>query len=119
MALSFMQMVANARQKVTEIDSDSLQDDLNQITLIDVRELSEYEAGHIKNAINIPRGVLESEMDSNPDFADKTQAIVLMCKTGGRSALSLLSVQQLGFTKLYSLKGGYLAWEAEGLPTVK
>lgn len=119
MAKTFMQMVADARSQVEEINVNELSHSLDNYILIDVREPAEYEAGHIQSAINIPRGILESELDTNPDFADRNTEIVLMCKTGGRSALAAVSAMQLGFNALKSFQGGFLAWEAEGLQIVK
>lgn len=120
MAMTFLQMVAEAREAVKEISADEFhkQSDAESI-LIDVRESEEYEAGHVTGAINIPRGVIEMEMDNNPDFIDRQRPIVLMCRSGGRSALAALSIEKLGFSNVRSLMGGFQSWEASGLPTTR
>ncbi|HFB64041.1 MAG TPA: rhodanese-like domain-containing protein [Aeromonadales bacterium] len=120
MAMTFVQMVAEARAAVTEISADEFhkQSDAGCV-LIDVREAEEYEAGHVTGAIHIPRGVIEMEMDNNPEFIDRQRSIVLICRSGGRSALAALSIEKLGFSNVKSLMGGFQSWEALGLPTTR
>ena len=81
--------------------------------LIDVREESEHAAGAIPGDRLVPRGVLEFEIGklSRPE-----QPILLYCRSGRRSALAADSLQGLGYAKVWSLAGGYLAWEAAGRP---
>lgn len=77
---------------------------------LDVREANEFAAGHITDARHIPRGVLEFAIGDHPDFADITRSVVVYCKSGGRSALATATLQQLGYSNVYSLIGGYDAW---------
>jgi rhodanese-related sulfurtransferase len=56
--------------------------------------------------------MLEFSIETHPDFQDKTRPIVVYCKSGGRSALATATLQQLGFTNVYSMIGGYDAWSA-------
>ena len=94
--------------------------------VIDVREPSEFETGHIPGAINIPRGVLEFQVDAHPAVANvsdpalshKERPIVVVCRTGGRAALSAVNLQRLGFADVRSIAGGVLAWGEAGLPLV-
>ncbi len=119
MAMTFMEMVAEARAQVNEISVHEFQDEAHaSYTLIDVREPAEYDAGHVIGAINIPRGVLEMELSGNPEFQDRKKEIVLMCKSGGRSALAATSLGKLGYENVKSMAGGFQQWEAEGLPKV-
>lgn len=76
--------------------------------LIDVREQDEYDAGHIDGSIHLPMGELAAKID---DFAkEKDQLIVLHCAAGRRSALSAEELQNLGYTNVKSLEGGFNAW---------
>jgi sulfur dioxygenase len=74
---------------------------------VDVREESEYTAGHIDSAILLPRGILEFRLGTVTELADKTKPVMLYCRTGGRSALAALSMKALGYTQVVSLAGGY------------
>lgn len=82
--------------------------------LIDVREPDEYRQGHIAGAINIPRGMLEFRISNEPGLQELDRPIVIYCKTSGRAALSAVALQQMGFTRVISLAGGFDAWLAAG-----
>lgn len=73
--------------------------------LIDVREQDEWDAGHIANAVHIPRGVLEFKI--HEVAPDKHTPIVVQCATGGRGALCGASLVKMGYTKVMNLDGGY------------
>lgn len=79
----------------------------NSIKLIDVREPSEYETAHIEGSQLIPLGELISRIKELPS----NQEIALLCRSGGRSAQALLWLQEAGFSKLYNVEGGILAWQ--------
>ena len=120
MSMNFMQMVAEAKASVEEVTVHEFQNNNHQsYTLVDVREPAEYSAGHAIGAINIPRGVLEMELSGNPEFQNKDKELVLMCMSGGRSALAAVSISKLGYSKVKSMAGGYQQWDAEGLPTTQ
>lgn len=124
------QLVAEAKQLINEVNIE----DLAQVTgkaesvVIDVREPAEYSAGHISQAVNLPRGVLEFQLSSLPQVAGASCApevaleqlrqkpVYLICRSGGRSALAALSLQQMGFEKVYSVAGGMNAWNEAGNP---
>lgn len=117
MALTAMEMVANAKQQIKEVDTATAKDQLQSSLILDVREPAEYAAGHLPGAINIPRGVLEFKIDATPEFQGKRQeSIVVYCQTGGRSALAALALNQLGYTQAVSMAGGFKAWSESGLP---
>ncbi|MBS4051864.1 MAG: rhodanese-like domain-containing protein [Methylomonas sp.] len=117
MALTAMEMVANAKQQIKEVDTATAMGQLQSSLILDVREPAEYAAGHLPGAINIPRGVLEFKIDATPEFQGKQQeSIVVYCQTGGRSALAALALNQLGYTQAVSLAGGFKAWSESGLP---
>ena len=119
MPLTVDELVAAARSRIREVSVEDLVDMLGgDLVLIDVREPGEYVRGHLPGAVNLPRGVLEFQIHSHPAMAcvpDEALArpdrrLVLYCRTGGRSALAAGSLQQLGFTDVHSLAGGFEAW---------
>ena len=124
MTLTASDLVADARRAIREIGPEQFSASAEGCILIDVREPAEYDTGHIAGAVNIPRGVLEFQIDSHPAVAnvrdpalsDRNQSLVVYCRTGGRSALAALSLQRLGFTDVRSIAGGISDWTAGGLP---
>jgi glyoxylase-like metal-dependent hydrolase (beta-lactamase superfamily II)/rhodanese-related sulfurtransferase len=111
--LSVQDLVATAKQHITEVNVANAKQLIAEgsITVIDTREESEYSAGHIDNAIPLPRGVLEFKIGTIPELADKFQPVLIYCRTGGRAALAALSLQTLGYTQVVSMAGGYEAWQ--------
>lgn len=85
-----------------------------QPLLLDVREVNEYEAGHLENSFNVPIRELAKNLNLLPDL---NAEIVVICKGGGRATLAMAALQILGYTKATTLKGGYDAWAGEELPT--
>lgn len=119
-------LVAEARASIRELTPADLDAQRGDAVVIDVREPAEFETGHIPGSINIPRGVLEFQVDAHPAVANvsdpalshKERPVVVVCRTGGRAALSALSLQRLGFADVRSIAGGVLAWGEAGLPLV-
>ncbi|MCB1640671.1 MAG: sulfurtransferase [Xanthomonadales bacterium] len=121
-------MVEAAKRQIREIDPAELQQ-LQQtgVPIIDVREPAEYAAGHFPGAVNIPRGVLEFEVDGHPAvncqrdpaLGHRGQPVVVACRSGGRSALAAAALKQLGFVEPLSLRGGFQGWIQAGLPVEK
>lgn len=111
-------LVAEARRAIRELPPREVDD---CCVLIDVREPDEYRAGCIPSAINLPRGVLEFQIDAHPALADsalghRRRPIVVYCRTGGRAALAAQVLQRLGFEDVRSIEGGLVAWTDAGLP---
>jgi rhodanese-related sulfurtransferase len=119
-------LVAEARANIREVAPADFQAHAGDAIVIDVREPAEFETGHIPGSINIPRGVLEFQVDAHPAVANvsdpalshKERPIVVVCRTGGRAALSTVNLQRLGFADVRSIAGGVLAWGEAGLPLV-
>ena len=105
-------LVSIAKQNITEVNPEMARNLLTEgdITLIDTREESEYAAGHIDNAILIPRGTLEFKLSAVPEMTDKSKPVLIYCRTGGRSALAAQTLQTLGYTNVLSLAGGFEGW---------
>jgi len=83
-----------------------------EVTVIDVRAESEWDAGHLPGVVNIPLGSLPGRLDEIP--ADRP--VVLQCQGGGRSAIATSILQANGFSDAANLAGGFRAWKAAGLP---
>ena len=107
-------LVAVAKQQVTEIDVAKAKQLLaeSNTVIIDTREESEYAVGHIEGALLLPRGVLEFKIGAVSELADKSKSVLIYCRTGGRSALAVQTLQQLGYTNVLSMAGGFEAWKA-------
>ncbi|MEN8760938.1 MAG: rhodanese-like domain-containing protein [Thiogranum sp.] len=84
--------------------------------LLDIREPYEFDAMHIKDAINVPRGVLETACDYDyeetvPELVEsREREIIVICRSGKRSILAADVMQQMGYTKVRSLKTGMRGW---------
>ncbi len=119
-------LVAAARQRIREVAPAEFHAEPADAVVIDVREPAEFETGHLPGAINIPRGVLEFQVDAHPAVANATdpalshrdRTLVLYCLSGGRAALSADNLQQLGFSDVRSIAGGMNGWRESGLPVV-
>ncbi|RMH93278.1 sulfurtransferase [Lysobacter pythonis] len=116
MALTAADLVADARGRIREVSPADFHAAGAGIALIDVREPAEFETGHLQGAINIPRGVLEFQVDAHPALAHRERPLALYCRTGGRSALAADTLRKLGFSDVRSLAGGIDAWRNAGLP---
>ncbi|WP_245612883.1 rhodanese-like domain-containing protein [Rheinheimera texasensis] len=129
MLKSAQQLVAEARSQIREVSVQQLQAVLadHHSILIDVREPDEFQQGRVDRAVNYPRGVLEMKIHQHPAVAahcEPQQALAelasrpvyLMCRSGARSALAALSLQQMGFSQVFSVAGGFQAWLDAGLP---
>ena len=81
--------------------------------ILDVRTPEEFESEHIENAKNI--NWLGSSFVKDAKNLDKTKPVFIYCKSGGRSSKATQKLEELGFTSIYELDGGYLKWEAAGL----
>jgi rhodanese-related sulfurtransferase len=109
---TFQELVADAKAQVSEITVDTLKDWLTErkpLVVIDVREPMEFNHGSIPGALNIPRGILELDIDST--VPDPHQTIVIYCGGGSRSALSAQTLKIMGYDQVHSLTGGFRAWQ--------
>lgn len=117
-----MQMVAEARGQIENLDNDQLAAEIeNGALIVDIREQVEREqSGAIPGAVHVPRGLLEfiadPESPMHREGFDLDQRIVLHCATGGRSALATMAMKDLGFTNVAHLGPGFNGWTAEGRP---
>lgn len=126
--MSLMDFIRSAKARIKEVNPQQLLqmlDSTADLLLIDVRESSEHEQGHIKAAMLVPRGILEAAADpSYPKYhaelsAARERPVALYCATGGRSALAADTLQLMGFKNVFSLEGGFVRWTQEGLPVIQ
>ena len=113
----FLAIVEAARNEIAECEASDVRkmmDDGAPLVVVDVRERNELEAGHLEGAVHIGKGVIERDVEKH-DFADDAR-IVLYCGGGYRSAIAAKSLQDMGWTNVASLWGGWRGILAEGLP---
>ncbi|WP_190600353.1 rhodanese-like domain-containing protein [Candidatus Vesicomyidisocius sp. SY067_SCS001] len=123
----YQKLVAQALTSVIEVFSWDLEEEIQKnidLILLDIREQDEFDMMHIKNSIHVPRGILESACVWNYDNTVPklvqaiNQDIVVICRSGNRSVLATLTMQQMGFTKVRSLKMGIKGWNDNDLEMV-
>ena len=111
--LTVQDLVAEARNHIVEISVADARVMLEnkEATFLDVREPDEYNLGHIPEAVNLPRGLLEFKI--NEMISDKNAKIIVYCKSGMRSALATHVLSRMGYKQAVNLKGGWEAWNLE------
>ncbi len=113
----FLKLVADAKTRVREISIDQTRAWLKQnpkVVLMDVREDSEWNAGHASEAIHLGKGILERDLEKM--FPDVNTEIIIYCGGGYRSALACDAAQKMGYRSVHSLIGGYKAMKESGWP---
>ncbi len=111
----FLQLVAEVMPRVQEISVDKTLERVEKgAVLIDVREDSEFDAAHAAGARHMGRGIIERDIVQA--FPDKETELILYCGGGYRSALAADMLQKMGYTKVWSMAGGWTAWKASGGP---
>ena len=112
---TYQEMLAAARDRVPEVTPAEVAPLLDGPTvLLDVREPVEWEQGALPGAVKVPRGVLEYTIDKH--VTDRSARVVVYCEGGHRSLLAGAALQDLGFTDVVSMVGGFTRWKQEGLP---
>jgi rhodanese-related sulfurtransferase len=111
----FLKIVEDARPRVREISLDEARArQAAGARLVDVREDAEWNAGHAAGAEHIGKGVIERDIETR--VPDKDTELVLYCGGGFRSVLASEALGRMGYTKVWSMAGGWRAWEAAGAP---
>jgi molybdopterin/thiamine biosynthesis adenylyltransferase/rhodanese-related sulfurtransferase len=107
-------MLAEAKAAVREIDPAQAEQELSadKAVVLDVREPDEYEQGALPGAVHIPRGTLETSVEGR--IPDKSSHLVVYCAGGTRSAFAAKTLQELGYTDVSSVIGGFNRWKDEG-----
>jgi molybdopterin/thiamine biosynthesis adenylyltransferase/rhodanese-related sulfurtransferase len=111
---SFRELLQQAKRDIREVDTataDELRANPGAVVL-DVREPDEYEQGAIPGAMHIPRGQLESNVEAR--VPDRSTPLIVHCAGGTRSAFAAKTLQELGYTDVVSVAGGFNRWKDEG-----
>ncbi len=121
-----MELVKAAKKDIVNLTPLEVKAELakGNVTLIDIREPAELEQnGVIAGAVSAPRGMLEFYADpATPYYKsefNKDKRIILQCASGGRSALAVATLKQMGYTNIAHMDGGLKAWKEAGLEVVK
>jgi rhodanese-related sulfurtransferase len=126
MPKSAVELVKEAKQQIENLTPEQVKEEIskNNALLIDIRESEELnQNGKIEGALHAPRGMLEFYADSSlpyhkPEF-DKNKRLILQCASGGRSALAVKTLKEMGYENVAHLDGGLKAWNEAGLPVTK
>jgi rhodanese-related sulfurtransferase len=112
----FLKLVDDAKSRVREVSVDETRRKLDsrKATVLDVREESEWNAGHVRGAEHLGKGIIERDIEAK--VPDKNAEIILYCGGGFRSALSADNLQKMGYSNVYSMAGGWRAWQESGGP---
>jgi rhodanese-related sulfurtransferase len=111
----FLKLVADAKTRIREVTVEETRRRLDANTgarLIDVREDHEWQAAHASGAQHFGRGIIERDIES--EVPDKDTELILYCGGGYRSALAADNLQRMGYTNVYSMAGGWKAWQDAG-----
>ena len=117
---AYQALVQDAKSRIKEVNVEQLKvlkASGENFTLIDVREESEFAAGHAAGAVHISKGVIERDIETK--IAQKSAKVVLYCGGGSRSALAADALLKMGYSNVLSLDGGINAYKKAGLPTEK
>jgi molybdopterin/thiamine biosynthesis adenylyltransferase/rhodanese-related sulfurtransferase len=114
---SYRDLLNDAKQKIRETTPEEAEGHLGDARFLDVREQDEYDQGTIPGSVFVPRGHLESQAEGKLG-TDKDAPVVVFCAGGNRSAFAADTLQQLGYTDVVSMAGGFGRWKNEGRPWI-
>ena len=115
MPKSYGDLLREARATITEVtpqDVDALPE--GGATVVDVREASEWEQGHLPGAVHISKSYVEQQIEAA--VPDRDSPVILYCAGGIRSLFAAQTLEQMGYTNVASMSGGFQAWKGAGLP---
>jgi molybdopterin/thiamine biosynthesis adenylyltransferase/rhodanese-related sulfurtransferase len=113
---SFRELLSQTKSEIREIDPAEAETRLGDAVFLDVRELDEYEQGMIPGSVFIPRGHLESQVETK--LTDRDKPVVIYCAGGVRSAFAAKTLQELGYRDVVSMAGGFGRWKNEDRPWI-
>jgi rhodanese-related sulfurtransferase len=119
-AAGFLHLVNDAKSRIREVTIADVKPRIDRgekFNLVDVREESEWAAGHLPGAIHLSKGIIERDVEAR--FPDKSAEIILYCGGGFRSALVADNLQKMGYTNAISMDGGHRGWKESGGLIVK
>jgi rhodanese-related sulfurtransferase len=111
----FLAIVGDAKSRIREVDVAQARERISEgATLIDVREDNEFDAAHAAGAVHMGRGIIERDIVQT--YPEKDTELILYCGGGYRSALAGDMLQKMGYTNVWSMDGGWAAWQEAGAP---
>jgi len=113
----FLKLVNDAKTRIRELTVEDVRRSRaagELFYLVDVREDSEWDAGHAAGSIHLGKGIIERDIENA--VPDKAAKVVLYCGGGFRSALAADVLQQMGYRNVCSMDGGWRAWNQAGMP---
>lgn len=113
----FLKIVDDAKTRIKEVTVGETRQRLaanREAKLVDVREDNEWNAAHATGAIHLGKGIIERDIEAT--VPDKATELILYCGGGYRSALAADVLQNMGYTNVYSMAGGWKAWRESGAP---
>jgi len=117
----FLKLVNDAKSRIREVTVDEtrerMQSGRSGVRLIDVREDTEWEAAHAADAEHLGKGIIERDIEAQ--VPDKATEVILDCGGGYRSALAADVLQEMGYSNVFSMAGGWKAWKDSGAPIVE
>ena len=114
----FLKLVNDAKSRIQEVTVELTRKRMDadpSVKLLDVREDNEWQAGHAAKAEHLGKGIIERDIEQM--VPEKSTELILYCGGGYRSALAADVLQQMGYTKVFSMAGGWKAWKDSGAPT--
>jgi rhodanese-related sulfurtransferase len=112
----FLKLVQDAKTRIKECTVADVKQRLDagdKFLLVDVREESEWTAGHAAGAVHMSKGTIERDVETK--VPDKATPMVLYCGGGFRSALVADNLQKMGYTNVISMDGGWRGWTGAGM----
>ena len=113
----FLKLVNDAKTRIREVTVNETRERMatdNSIRLIDVREDHEWSDAHASGAEHLGKGIIERDIEVS--VPDKSTEVILYCGGGYRSALVADVLQNMGYTNVFSMAGGWKAWKESGAP---
>ena len=113
----FLKIVNDSKTRIKEVTVAETRERLTanpEAKLIDVREDNEWDAAHAAGAIHLGKGIIERDIEATAP--DKATELILYCGGGYRSALAADVLQNMGYTNVFSMAGGWKAWKESGAP---
>lgn len=114
----FLKIVNESKNRIPETTPEEVrrrQEAGEEFHFIDVREDNEWLSGRAAGAMHMGRGIIERDIEAT--IPDHNAEIILYCGGGYRSALAADSLQQMGYTRVISMDGGWKRWHELGYPT--
>lgn len=118
-AMLFWSVFGNRLRGVKEVDHVAAMQLINHknALVLDVREQSEYDAGHVLNSKLIPLGKLKERLGELEKYRERP--VIIICRTGNQSSSACALLGKQGFAQTYNLGGGIVAWQKANLPLEK